>query len=184
MISMGVVVQLESVTNVAEKTIEFRNFQNVQVPREVVAGHLTMDLKPKHASSLQKYLTGQMWEQARHGQEVALRPPSEWIQGLDSSSIAHHVSMTVTSSKDPSHHKTSTAHIQTAASGWNWNDASPLLRLAHGVYWRSGAGELLPIRRWRRRRVDALANRMCHGGWFFRSWSLAVRSWCENDSKH
>ena len=53
----------------AEKTIEFRNFENAQVPLEVVAGHLTMDLQPKHASALQKQLTPQMWEQARQGQE-------------------------------------------------------------------------------------------------------------------
>ena len=31
----------------AKKTIEFRNFRNAQVPLEIVAGHLTMDLKPK-----------------------------------------------------------------------------------------------------------------------------------------
>ena len=78
LISMGVVQQLGSVIDVAEKTIEFRNFKNAQVPLEVVAGHLTMDLKPKHASALQKQLTPQMWEQARQGQEaIILRPSSE-----------------------------------------------------------------------------------------------------------
>ena len=60
LISMGGVKQLRSVIDVAEKTIEFRNFQNAKVPLEVVAGHLTMDLKPKHASALQKQLTPQM----------------------------------------------------------------------------------------------------------------------------
>ena len=64
LICMGVVEQLECVIDVAEKAIEFRTFQNTKVPLEVVAGHLTMDLKPKHASALQKQLTPQMWEQA------------------------------------------------------------------------------------------------------------------------
>ena len=40
------------VIDVAEKTIEFQTFQNVKVPLEVVAGHLTMDLQPKHASDI------------------------------------------------------------------------------------------------------------------------------------
>ena len=73
---MGVVKQLESVVGVAQKTVEFRNFQNAKVPLEVVAGHLTMDLKPKHASALQKQLTTQMWEQARQGQVSTILPPS------------------------------------------------------------------------------------------------------------
>ena len=52
LISMGVVKQLGSVIDVAEKTIEFRNFQNSLLPHEVVAGHLTMDHQPEHASAL------------------------------------------------------------------------------------------------------------------------------------
>ena len=54
-------------------------------------------------------LTTQMWEQASHGQEATLRPSSERNKGVNPQSIAHHVSMTVTPSKDPSHQKTSTA---------------------------------------------------------------------------
>ena len=78
LISVGVVKQLGSVIDVAEKTMEFRNFQNAKVPLEVVAGHLTMDLKPKHASALQKQLTPQMWEQTHQGQEATIpRPSSE-----------------------------------------------------------------------------------------------------------
>ena len=50
LISVGVVNQLESVIDVAKKTIECRNFRNAQVPLGVVAGHLMMHLKPKHAS--------------------------------------------------------------------------------------------------------------------------------------
>ena len=69
---MGVVKPLESVIDVEEKTIEFRNFQNAKVPLEVVAGHLTMDFQPKPASALQEQLTPQMWEQARQGQEAAI----------------------------------------------------------------------------------------------------------------
>ena len=46
--------QLGSVIVVAQKTVEFRNFLYAKVPLEVVAGHLTMDLKPELASSLQK----------------------------------------------------------------------------------------------------------------------------------
>ena len=48
LISMEVVEQLVSVIDVAEKTIEFRNFQNVQVPLEVVAGHQTLTVIRKH----------------------------------------------------------------------------------------------------------------------------------------
>ena len=44
---MGVVKQPESVIDVAQKTIEFRNVQNTKVPLEVVAGHLTKDLMAK-----------------------------------------------------------------------------------------------------------------------------------------
>ena len=65
LISMEVVKQSVSVIDVTKKTIEFRNFQNAKVPLEAVAGHLTMDLKPKHASTLPKQLTPQVWEQAR-----------------------------------------------------------------------------------------------------------------------
>ena len=32
--------------------------------------------------------------------------------------------------------------------------------MARGIYWRSCAGDLLPVRRWKRRRVEALARRM------------------------
>ena len=60
LISMGVVKQSVSVNGVAEKTIEFRNFHNAKVPLEVVAGHLTMDLKPKYASALNRQLTPHM----------------------------------------------------------------------------------------------------------------------------
>ena len=70
LLSMEVVRHLGGVIDLAEGTIEFRNFQNDKVPLEVVAGHLTMDLKPKHASALLKQLTPQMWEEARKGQEV------------------------------------------------------------------------------------------------------------------
>ena len=54
--SMEMVKKLGSVIDVAHKTVEFRNFLNAKVPLEVVAGHLTIDLKPEHASSLQKRL--------------------------------------------------------------------------------------------------------------------------------
>ena len=37
-----------------------------------------------------------MWEGERHGQEATLGQSSERNKGLDSSSIAHHVPMTVT----------------------------------------------------------------------------------------
>ena len=54
LLSMEVLRHLGGVIDVAQRTIEFRNFQNAKVPLEVVAGHLTMDLKPKRASALQK----------------------------------------------------------------------------------------------------------------------------------
>ena len=62
LISVEVVKQLGSAIDVAQKTIELRNFQNAKVP------HLTMDLKPEHVSSLQKRITTQMWEQAHHNE--------------------------------------------------------------------------------------------------------------------
>ena len=78
---IGVVMQLGSVIDAAEKTNEFRNFRNAQVPLEVVAGHLTMDLQPRHASALLRQLMPQMWEQGRQGQEATiLRPSSENIR--------------------------------------------------------------------------------------------------------
>ena len=162
LISMGVVTQLGNVIDAREKTIEFRNFQNAQVPLEVVAGHLTMDLKPKHASALQKQLTSQMWEQARQRQEATiLRPSSENI-GLDSSSITHPVATTATPRKDADHHQTDTAHGQMDVSSFHFHARSLPHHLAYGVYWRSRAGDLLPVRRWKRRPVDALAHRMRH----------------------
>ena len=118
---MGVVKQLESVVDVAEKTIEFRNFQSAQVPLEVVTGDLAMDLKPKHASALQRQLTPQMWEQARQGQEGAiLRPSSENI-GLDSSSVTRNVAMTATPLKDSDHHQTESAHGEMDVSSFHFS---------------------------------------------------------------
>ena len=62
--------------DVAQKTIEFRNFQNDKVPLEVAAGHSTTNLTPKQAWAPQKQLTHQMREQARQRQEVTVLPPS------------------------------------------------------------------------------------------------------------
>ena len=143
--------------------MNFVTFNMRRFHSKLLLATCTMDLKPKHAPSLQRHLPTQLWEQASHGHEVTLRPSSARNEGLKSSSIAHHVSMTATPSKDPSHHQTFTAHVQTAASGWNCHVQSPLPHLAHGVYWRSHAGELLPVRRCVRP-VDALANRMCLDG--------------------
>ena len=58
-------------------------------PLEVVAGHLTMDLKPKHASALQQQLSPQMWEQARQRQEATILRPSLEKAGLDSYHRSH-----------------------------------------------------------------------------------------------
>ena len=78
LVSLGVLKQLGSVIDVAEKTIEFETFQNAKVPLEVVAGHLTVDLQPKRASAPQKQLAPEMREQVRQGQEATiLRPSSE-----------------------------------------------------------------------------------------------------------
>ena len=165
LISMGVVKQPESVIDVAQKTIEFRNIQNAKVPLEVVAGHLTMDLRPKHASSFQKHLTTQMWDQARHGQEVPFRPSSE-RHAIHDPSVVHHVVKTATQSKRHVHHDAPTGHVHNAVEENHLNDIGLSPHLAHGVYWRSRAGELLPVRRWRRRTVGALANRMSHAGGF------------------
>ena len=166
MISMGVAKQLGSVIDVAQRTIEFRNFQNARVLFEVVAGHLTVDIQREHGSALQKQLTTQMWEQARQGQEATiLRPYSEEL-GVDSSSIIHHVAMTATPPQDSCHHPTDTAHVQTDVSSRHFQSSGLLNHLAYGVYGRFRACELLPVRRWRRRPVDALAHRMRHEGDF------------------
>ena len=112
--------------------MEFRNFRNAQVLLEVVAGHLTMDLQPRHASALQKQLTPQMWVQARQGQEATiLRPSSENI-GLYSSSIIHPVAMTATPPKDSDHHQTDTAHGQVDVSSFHSQAPSSLNHLAYG----------------------------------------------------
>ena len=115
----------------AEMTIEFRNFQNDKVPLEVVAGHLTMDLKPKHASALQKQLTPQMWEQARQGQEATILRPSSGKIGLDSSSITHHVAMTATPPKDSCPHQTDTVHGQTDVSSCHLRASSSRNHVAY-----------------------------------------------------
>ena len=68
--------------------------------------------------------------------------------------------MTVTPPKDPDHHQTDTAHGLTNVSSRHFQASSSPNHLAYGVYWRSRAGELLPVRRWRRRPAHALAHRM------------------------
>ena len=157
LVSMGVLKLLGSVIDVAEKTIEFQTFRNAKVPLEVVAGQLTLEPQPKHASALQKQLTPQMWGQARQGQEAAvLRLSSEKV-GLDISPITHHVAMAATPPEDFDHHQTDTAHGQTDVSSCRFQASSLPNHLTYGVYWRSRARELVPVRRWRRRTVDALA---------------------------
>ena len=101
-----------------------------------------MDLKPRHASALQKQLTPQMWEQARQGQEATILRPSSEIIGLDSSSVTHPVALTATPPKDSYHHQTDTA--QTDVSSCHFQAPSSPNRLAYGVCWRSCAGALLP----------------------------------------
>ena len=85
-----------SVIDVAKKTIKFRTFRGAQVRLEVVAGHLTRDLEPKHASALQKQLTPQMLGQARQGLEATVLPPSSENIDLDSSFLTHPVAVTAT----------------------------------------------------------------------------------------
>ena len=121
----------------AEKTIEFRNFQNAQVPLEVVAGHLTMDLKTKP----------QMCDQERQRR----------IQ------FFNHLQKTlVTPPEDSDHHHTDTAHSLTDVSSCHFQASSLPNYLAYRVYWRSRPVELLPVRRGQRRPVNALAHRMRH----------------------
>ena len=134
MISMGVVKQPESVTDVAQKTIEFRNIQNAKVPLEVVAGHLTMDLRPKHASSFQRHLTTQMWDQACHGQEVTFRQSSE-RHAIHDPSVVHHVVKTAAQSKRHIHHDAPTGHVHNAVEDNHLCDIGLSPHLAHGVYW-------------------------------------------------
>ena len=164
LLSVEVVQHLGGVINVAEKTLEFRNFQNDKVPLEVVAGDLTMDLKPKHASALQKQLTPQMWEQARHGQEATTLRLSSGKSGLDSSSITHHVATIATLPVDSSDHQTDTGHGQTDVSSCTFQASSSRNHLVYGVHWQSCAGSLLPFRRRRRRPADAWAYRTLYEG--------------------
>ena len=69
---MGVVKQLGGVIDVVQKTFEFRNIPEAKVPLEVVAGHLRLDLKPKHASSLQRHRCGNrhVMDRRRHFNRV------------------------------------------------------------------------------------------------------------------
>ena len=140
---MEVVRQLGGVIDLAEGTVEFRNFQNDKVPLEVIAGHLTMDLKPNHASALQKQLAPQMWEVARKGQEVTTLRPSSGKSGSESSSIIHRVATTVTLPEDSLRHQTGTVHTQLNVSSCPFQASSSLSHFAYGVYWRSRGGELL-----------------------------------------
>ena len=55
--------------------------------------------------------------------------------------------------------KWDTAHGQMDVSKCHIQASSSLSRSAHGVYWRSPAGNLLPVRRWIRRPVDAPTHR-------------------------
>ena len=132
-----------------------------------------MDLKPKHASSLQGHLPTQMWEQARHGREATLRPSSERNKCLDLSSTAHHAAMTAISSKDPSHHKTSTSHGQTGVVVifmlqvrcpiWPTEFIGDLVLGKCCPFEGGGVGQLM---RWQTECVMMVV---------FRSWSLAVQ---------
>ena len=139
------------------------NFKHSETPRSLLKlwrVSLTMEPQPKHASALQKQLTPQMWGQARQGQEAAvLRLSSEKV-GLDFSPITHHVAMAATPPEDFDHHQTDTAHGQTDVSSGHFQASS----LPNQFYIRSllTTGELLPVRRWRRRPVDALSHRMRH----------------------
>ena len=58
------------------------------------------------------------------------------------------------------HHQTDTADGQTEVSSGQFQASSLPNHLTYGVSWRSGAGELLLVRIWRRRTLDAMAHRM------------------------
>ena len=128
LLSMKVVRHLGGVCDVAEGTVEFRNSQNVKVPLEVVADHLTMDLKPKHASALSKQLTPQ------DGQEVTTLRPSSGKSGSDSSFVTHHVATTATLPKDFPGHQTDTVHNQMDVSSCSFQSSSSQSHLAYGVF--------------------------------------------------
>ena len=170
----GSVEAMGSVIDVSEKTIEFQTFQSAKVPLEVVAGHFTVDLQPKHASALQTQLTPQMWEQVRQGQEATiLRPSSEKI-GLASSSITHLVATTATPQEDSDYQQTDTAHGLSSGH-------FACLEFA-GTF---GTRSLLAISCWRNcflvegRNVDPSIHWHTEYGMrmMFRSWSLAVQIW-------
>ena len=67
--------------------------------------------------------------------------------------------MTATLPKDSDHHQTDTAHGHMDVSSFHSHAPTSLNHLAYGVYWRSHAGNLLPVRIWKRRLVDALIRR-------------------------
>ena len=139
--------------DVAEKTIELRNFHNAKVPLEVVAEAHFCTSETVDATDVGKGTSGT----GGYNSWTIFRKVR-----LDFSSITHHVAMTATPSKDSYHHQTDTAHGQTDVSSGHFQASSLPNHLACGVHWRSRAGELLPVRRWRRRPVDALAHTILH----------------------
>ena len=99
-----------------------------------MAGHLTMDHQPKHASALQRQLTPQMWAQTRQGQQASILRPSSEKVGLAFSSSTHLVATTATPQEDSDHHQTDTAHGQTDVSSRHFQASSLPNHLTYGVY--------------------------------------------------
>ena len=142
---MGVVKQLGSVIDVAPEIIELRNFQNGKVPLEVVAGHLTTDRRPEHASALQKQLTTTdvgTGTSGTGGYNSSTVFRKTWFGlSIDHTSWCHDRHRTLIITKLTQRTAKRTFRVVT------FKPSSLLNHLAYGVYWRSRAGESLPIRR-------------------------------------
>ena len=142
----------------AKKTIEFRDFQNAQVPLEVVAGHLTMDLKPKHAFCTSETVDATDVGQARQGQSSTVFKNID----LDSSSLTHPVA------RQPHRQRTLTITKMTQLTVKWMSRVFTFMPRVHRAIWHTEfTGDLvlvtlLPVRRWKRRPVDALVRRMLH----------------------
>ena len=96
------------------------------------------------------------------GQEATIFRPSSVNMGLDLSSLIRLVAMTAAAPKDSDYHRTDTVHGQTDVPSFHFQASSLPNHSAYGVYWRSRAGVLLPVRRWKRRPVDASVRRMLY----------------------
>ena len=140
-----------------------------------MAGHLTMDLKPKHASALQKQLTPRMWEQARQGQEgynfSTVFRKSGFGLVINWTPCRHHRH----TAKGSHHHQTDTSHGQTDVSSRHFFKPQVCRTIWHTEF----IGDLVLVNCCPFEGGDVGQSMHWHTECFmrvmFRSWSLAVQ---------